>query len=223
MPFSVLPSQFNFQDGTPVNGSSAAGHCSDVSPVDPTISGCGAPTTSVLFDGNIPTLTGLDGDMWASQLLTVQNQEFENVIPDFTDTPGYAGVESVEVTLFNCPEWGISVQAIELLNPGPGETATVYEPTITSCDSLVRVCIPFSTTETRFFLEFDNPRGSDWTHLAEVAFYGDGSTCPPDTIITTPPPPTVTTSPETETAETNETAETDGKRTIFVCVHIGRV
>ena len=33
---------------------------------------CEASTSSVLFDGNIPTLTGLDGDMWASQLLTLQ-------------------------------------------------------------------------------------------------------------------------------------------------------
>ena len=50
------------------------GNCSDFVP-GPTIGGlsrCDAPDSSVLFDGNIPTLTGLDGDMWASQLLTLQ-------------------------------------------------------------------------------------------------------------------------------------------------------
>ena len=31
---------------------------------------CNAPRSSVLFDG-IPTLTGLEGDMWSSQLLTL--------------------------------------------------------------------------------------------------------------------------------------------------------
>ena len=58
-------------ESTSVNGSSAAGHCSNSVP----IAGnrvCREPASSILLDGNIPTLTGLDGDMWASQLLTLQ-------------------------------------------------------------------------------------------------------------------------------------------------------
>ena len=51
-----------------VNGSSENGNCSLTSSVCPR---CREPTTSVLQDGIIPTLTGLDGDMWASQLLTI--------------------------------------------------------------------------------------------------------------------------------------------------------
>ena len=52
---------------TSVNGSSATGNSSNY-----TSGACNDPASSVLFDGHIPTLTGLDGDMWASQLLTIQ-------------------------------------------------------------------------------------------------------------------------------------------------------
>ncbi len=48
-----------------VNGSSEDGNCSLIATL------CNEPTTSVLQDGIIPTLTRLDGDMWASQLLTI--------------------------------------------------------------------------------------------------------------------------------------------------------
>ena len=47
-----------------MNGSSATGNCSNYAN--------GACNDPVLFDGHIPTLTGLDGDTWASQLLTIQ-------------------------------------------------------------------------------------------------------------------------------------------------------
>ena len=46
--------------------------------------------TSVLFDGNTtPTLTGLDGDMWASQLLVlrVNTGNEESLVVDFADNP----------------------------------------------------------------------------------------------------------------------------------------
>ena len=85
---------------------------------------CEAPTSSVLFDGNIPTLTGLDGDMWASQLLALQirNPSRIEIISDFT---GRSGVERVELVMFNCPEWGIAVQVIGIW------TATSISDTIT--------------------------------------------------------------------------------------------
>ncbi len=64
---------------------------------------------------------------------------------DFEATAGYVGVERVEVVMFNCPEWGISVDSITLYGStivtSIGNTLAVIIPTITSCDSLVRVCI----------------------------------------------------------------------------------
>ena len=64
---------------------------------------CNDPASSVLFDGHIPTLTGLDGDMWASQLLTITSHIIQ-IVFNLTDTPNYTGVEVVEVVAFTCPE-----------------------------------------------------------------------------------------------------------------------
>ena len=68
---------------------------------------CETPTSSVLFDGNIPTLNGLNGNMWASQLLALQihNRSGIEIISDFT---GRFGVERVELTI----EWGTAVQVV---------------------------------------------------------------------------------------------------------------
>ena len=62
---------------------------------------------------NLPTLTGLDGDMWVSQLLTLQTTNLlrREIIFDFTAIDLFR-VGRVELVMFNCPEWGISVQTI---------------------------------------------------------------------------------------------------------------
>ena len=81
-----------------VNGSSATGNCSSVttfSSVRNGLSRCDVPTSSALFDGNIPTLTGLDGDMWASQLLTLQTTNGREIISVFMGTPEVGRVELV--------------------------------------------------------------------------------------------------------------------------------
>jgi hypothetical protein len=64
-----------------------------------------------------------------------------------------------------------------------------FNPTITSCDSLVRVCISLNTHQAVRLQFFPWP-DFNWVHLAEVVFIGNSSTCPPDTIITTPKPDT---------------------------------
>ena len=99
-----------------VNGSSSTGRCSNfIRSI--TRQNCLTPTSSVLFDGNVPTLTGLDGDMWASRLLTINTTvNTAEITFDFTDTPDYTGMGRVEVVMFNCPEWGISVRTISLFS-----------------------------------------------------------------------------------------------------------
>ena len=170
-----------------MNGSSATGNCSSVVTVS-SLSRCDAPTSSVLFNGNIPTLTGLDGDMWASQLLTLQttNEFRREIVSEVTDV-----VARVEFVIFNCPEWGISTQVIRLSTATTGGTRSSPQafnvPTITSCDSLVRTCIARSITQPLIILEFIPPPDSTWTHLAEVTFYSTG-TCSPDAIIDLPLP-----------------------------------
>ena len=178
-----------------MNGSSATGQCNSATAfgANTGLSNCSQPTTSVLFDGNIPTLTGLDGDMWASELLVFQLTEStrKDIISDFTATPNYVGVRRVEIMMVNCPEWGIGVSGIRLLS-APSISVSpslqnMINPTITSCDSLVRVCISEFVSDPviflRFFLSFPV---TNRTYLAEMTFYGSGTTCPPDTIVTPP-------------------------------------
>ena len=169
-----------------VNGSSATGNCFNVTIRTVqfgSLSRCNAPTSSVLFDGNIPTLTGLDGNMWASQLFTLEtsNGIRRAMWLEVTDF-----VTRVEIVMFNCPEWGISTQIIRLTS-----AESIYStlspkqfniPTITSCDSLVRTCISQIIVQPVIYLEFISPHGSNWAHLAEVEFYSTG-TCPSDAVI----------------------------------------
>ena len=179
-----------------MNGSSATGNCSSFT-TSGDLSRCDAPTSSVLFDGIVPTLTGLDGDIWASQLLTLQtSNEFRREIVSIVPSV----VARVELVIFNCPECGISTQTIRL------STATTTEgtrsppqsfnvPTITSCDSLVMTCIARGIiTQPVIILEFAPPPGSSWTHLAEVTFYGSGANCSSDAIINTTTDASTTTS-----------------------------
>ena len=186
-----------------VNGSSPDGKCSTTSRYNNSYSMCEAPTSSVLFDS---TLTGLDGDMWASQLLTLQihNTGGQFLVSDFNGTSNYVRVGRVELVMFNCPEWGIAVGRIGIWRASSISGAVVPAgslfPRITSCDSLVRVCTSsLDITTPVIVLQFIPAAGSNRIYLAEVEFYGDSSVCPPDTIITTPPPDTTTPPPDTTT------------------------
>ena len=214
---AVIPSSYITIDAetVSVSGSSATGNCSSVNStgVMPT---CTDPTSSVLFDG-IPTLTGLDGDMWASQLLTLQRTTSTRatVLFDFTDTPGYVGLSGrLEVVMFNCPGKGISASTIRvstssspLVNP---TQIMVVNIGITSCDSLVRVCTSIYTVQPSITLEFVTGVTSDMVYLAEVTFYAarGASTCPPDTIITTAPPDTIITTAPPDTIITTAPPDT---------------
>ena len=191
-PAEVLPSLFRFFGLAgpiqSVNGSSRTADCSSVSVAGGTFI-CSTPASSALNNGIIPTLTGLDGDMWASQLLTLQPGQQGIVAFEFTSTPGYRGVSRVEVVMFNCPRYGISVRSILLLEAAnilnAGTLIAAVNPTVTSCDSLVRICISGSSIQPAVGLQFAVDVGSNWIHLAEVTFHDNGTTCPPDTVITT--------------------------------------
>ena len=194
---AVVPSSYvTVKDETvSVSGSSATGHCSSVTSTGIT-STCTDPTSSVLFDGVIPTLTGLDGDMWASHLLTLQTTATRTpVVFNFADTPG----GRLEVVMFNCPEKGISVPTIRIST----SVNTLFIVDIISCDSLVRVCTPITATHDQpsITLEFVTGATFDMVYLAEVTFYAASSalTCPPGTIITTAPPDTIITTAPPDT------------------------
>ena len=175
--FTVFPECYTFPIGTSMNGSSPTGSCSRGTYYD-TQTTCQQPNSSVLFDGCVPTLTGLDGDMWASQLLTINTMDPNiTIIFDFTDTPGYDRVERVEVVMLNCPQWGRRTTDIHLLGAtASGQPFTTIQAisvsSNTSCDSLVRVYIPASVSLPVLALQFSIDPNSEWVHLAEVTFYG---------------------------------------------------
>ena len=58
-----------------VNGSSLNGPCNGAT-LDSSMVVCNAPQdNSLLFDGDIPVLTGLDGGKWANGLLTLKDSD----------------------------------------------------------------------------------------------------------------------------------------------------
>ena len=159
-----------------MNGSSAVGHCSNVVIIESTTI-CTNPKSSVLFDGHFPTLTGLDGNMWANQLLTIQIVASPRVeiTFGFHDTPTFT---RVEVLMFNCPQWELGVERIIITDQGEAIIAEAKPRHSTvSCDSLVRICLlPANTprNDTRILiLEFVISTNSCWVHLAEVTFWNN--------------------------------------------------
>ena len=80
---AVIPSSYITIDAetVSVSGSSDTGNCSSVNSTG-VMSTCTNPTSSVLFDGVIPTLTGLDGDMWASSATHItENNKYTCTYP----------------------------------------------------------------------------------------------------------------------------------------------
>ena len=205
---AVIPGRYTLSPPpTSVNGSSATGHCSNYAS-----RACNDPASSVLFDEYIPTLTGLDGDTWASQLLTIQEPSVL-ILFDFTDTPNYTGVEAVEVVAFSCLEWGIAAREINLaVNPSNLHVVATnfisQDSSYRSCEHLVRYCIQGETTHRVLILRFNLISTNDWLHLAEVRFHTNSSACPHDTIITPPPPPTTTPPPATTSLPSLATTNT---------------
>jgi hypothetical protein len=169
---------------------------------------CPNPITGILFDGIVPSLTVLDENTWARQLLTIHlvpttPDSHVSVTYDFTNTSsGYAALGRVEVVLFNCPEWQISVQTIRFFDAVNGaELDTFHLPNhVTSCNSLVRVCRALRATQSVLQMRLYPHPDSQWVHLAEVTFHGSyyslanteyvGTECPP--VPPVPPPPMAT-------------------------------
>ena len=148
---------------------------------------CADPTSSVLFDDprGIPILTGLDGDMWASQLLTIQTTApSTDIIFDFRNASNFVRVERVEVVMFNCQQWGIGVQTIQAFEQDAMVFSVDVDPTVNSCKSLVRLCLPYRTSLSVFTLRFFLFPNTDKVYLAEMTFFGNNHNCAPDIIIT---------------------------------------
>ena len=217
--FTAIPDSYTLSSSeiVSVNGSTQDGHCNGTVLVSPGMVECPMPrTNSFLYDGVIPTLTGLDGSEWASGLLTLNTSAASTRITfNFTNTSRYGGVESVRVIMFNCPQRGIGTSSINILGRTDGSSTDLIFGHIitampTSCDSLVSMCTTDISTSLRIIsLQFFLADNSDLVYIAEVAFFSmAGRMCEPDAILnppTTPPTP-MTTSPVVATSQVETTS-----------------
>ena len=154
-------------------GSSATGHCSYVSDSSRV---CNTPRSSVLFDGVTPTLTGLDGDMWATQLLTLNTSTSSSITFNFNGIANYVAVGTIEVVMFSCSMRGIGANSISIRSSDDSPIGTINDIP-QSCEYLVRACISdgFTTTEPIFTLNFNN--ALQRVYLAEVTLYINSRPC----------------------------------------------
>ena len=155
-------------------GSSATGHCSNVS--DSGRVG-NASRSSILFDG-IPTLTRLEGNMWASQLLTLNTSTSSaSTTFGFTNATNYGnepvevytGESVVEVVMFHCPAKEIGTNNVKLSANG-NAFGNIVVPE--SCEHLERGCRAalFSSSQaiTPCFSK-TNPN----LYIAKIMFYNN--------------------------------------------------
>lgn len=162
---------------------------------------CSRPCSSVLFNRDIPILYSPNNNIWASRLLTLDASRTHPRIVAFFSVGNYrTRMDRVEIVMFHCPEWGIGVERITLFYPVQYHDIRGFtvrkNVTITSCNSLVRVCIMCTGTcdvisEHHLDLIFHPDTHADWLHIAEVTFYFNSTgtrSCPSDIIIDTPTP-----------------------------------
>ena len=162
---------------------------------------CDGDSQSYLVDGCSPAIDTSTSD-WASQLVTVNKTQtddvvFEHVLLTFGfDTA--VNLTGIELDLFLCPQWGISVQFISVYADVESNLVLSlatpefqhYTPSQSSCNSLSTVTIslrdglrstPYLTWHILFssFTPF-----IDWVHVGEIRFLGSGDT-PPGIFIHT--------------------------------------
>ena len=155
----------------------------------------------MLNDCIIPALSGVSQETnseWAAQLFTMRRQGNERIIVS-VEVPVMVH-DSVQLTVFNCPEQGIYAPAVNVYSDSslrseingslPANQLITNETlTATSCDHLIKFCVEFrnSFTLAYYVLEFPYQTNSDFVFLNEVTFSSLGvAPCPPPELITMP-------------------------------------
>ena len=179
----VIPTSFVIPtSAVAVNGSSATGICSGVLIfLDTENLGCFTPTSSVLLDGVVPEFIDKEDDMWARDLFTLQSTASNSLNIEFRFADN-TGVGRIEVVLFQCPQCGIYVETISITDTD-NAVFGITKLSLSSCDSLVRVCIEVEGVFPVLFVVFNSSSSfsSAQAYIAEVTFYNSSSTssvCP---------------------------------------------
>lgn len=174
-----------------VNGSSAEGGCPTACVgMNVGIVACncdayaGLPynaTTGAIIDNVVPTLDIMDAN-WAAPLFTMRGStDTITLSAKFVDR--LLVLSEVELYLFYCPSWGITVEEIIVHSSATFPNffeiwASLGSMTLTAelenCESLTRVSIPLTNVIATniYAIEFTNPSGTqvEWLHLAEVRY-----------------------------------------------------
>ena len=163
-----------------VNGSSVAGNCSEISQLINRGSlsfACLNPTSSVLLDGVVPEFIDKEDDMWARDLFTLQSTSSNSLNIEFRFADN-TGVGRIEVVLFQCPQCNIFVETISITDTD-NTVFGITKLSLSSCDSLVKVCIEVDMKGVFpvLFVVFNSSSSfsSAQAYIAEVTFYSSTS------------------------------------------------
>ena len=178
------------------------GGCSSISETNSGI--CNG--TSVLNDGILPALSGVSSDpasQWANELFTMNRSGTEEILVSVQLPPGNIIHDRVELSVFNCPQWGIyapQVMVYIAISFNGNSLILIADVTLPdeSCEYLLRFCVPFNqgVSIQNLNLVFPYQNNSEFVFLGEIAFIDDltpGRQCsPPELIVmrVTPQPPT---------------------------------
>ena len=170
--------------GSPVNGG-----CSSTSGTSNEI----CDGTSVLNDGILPALSGVSNDsasQWANELFTMRRSGTHEQIVLSLEVPIGHTHDRVELTVFNCPQWGIHTPRIIVDITGLGDIVADATLPDVSCEYLLKFCVDFTMRGVgvrNFKLMFPHQNNSDFVFLGEVAFISvplQSSPCDSPQLIT---------------------------------------
>ena len=102
--------------------------------------------TSVLNDGILPALSGVSSNpvsQWANELFTIRRCGTDPISLSF-ELPIGRTHNQVELTVFNCPQWGIYAPQIIVEIAGVDIiVANTILPNV-SCEYLLKFCVRFN-------------------------------------------------------------------------------
>ena len=171
--------------GSPVNGG-----CSSISETDSEI--CNG--TSVLNDGVLPALSGVSSDpasQWANELFTMNRSGTDRIDVSVQLPPDNINYDRVELSVFNCPQWGIYAPQVMVYATGSlnGTILQLFaDATLSaeSCGYLLKFCVSFNgaTSIPYLNLVFPYQNNSNFVFLGEITLVGDTSPCAQPELIT---------------------------------------
>ena len=171
--------------GSPVNGG-----CSLISETNSEI--CNG--SSVLNDGILPALSGVRNDpasQWANELFTMNRSGTEEIVVSVQLPSGNINYDRVELSVFNCPQWGIYAPQVMVYATG-SLSGTILRllanATLSaeSCGYLLKFCVPLisGTSIPNLNLVFPYQNNSDFVFLGEITLVDDPNSCAQPELIT---------------------------------------